>query len=202
MPNKDEMKDDGRSHGHDAYDDGARNHRAENGTRSLRLPLDPWRKRGNILTIVYPKLGNIFFLRIARALVVIWPLIWTANVLANDCQKFAVEGDHEYVGGDIVAEQHAHADSHSQDPDHDHEKPGSHGKGTGSCCCDKLTPAAAVILHEGFVPSDSRTQAPPPDLTLQCGVSIPLPVVQLAYAYSQPPPSRTPLFLLHLRLLV
>ena len=142
--------------------------RAENGTRWLRLPLDPWRSRGTTLTIVYPKLGNNSFLRIARALAVVWPLIWTANVLAYDCQKLAVEGHDGSSGRETVSEQHVHAAGHIHSQDHDHEKPGSNGKGTGSCCCDKLTPAAAVILHKGFVPSDSRTQAQPPDLTLQC----------------------------------
>ena len=146
-------------------------------------------------------MGKTSFMRIARALVVIWPLIWTANVFANDCQKLAVEGDHRSVGRDNVSEKHVHANGHSHSQDHDQEEPSSDRKGTGSCCCDKLTATAVAISHDVSVPSGSRNHAQP-DLTLQTGVSTPLPFVKLAHAYGQPPPqSRTPLFLLHLRLL-
>ena len=139
------------------------------------------------------------FFRAARVLVVVWPLIWTANVFANDCQKLTVEDGHGSVGRDNVSEKHVHADSHNHD--HDGEELSAHDKETRSCCCEKLTAPAAAIWHVASALSESRSHAQP-ELTLQTGVSTLLPAVKLVRAYSQPPPrSRTPLFLLHLRLL-
>jgi hypothetical protein len=149
-------------------------------------------------------LGKTSLSRIARVLAVVWPLIWTANVFADDCKTF-FGGMHKAVAHDTVS-------GHGVVSGYDHGK-GQHGAhehgndasdekdGADSCCCDTLTDGSAVVAHNASPPSERRGHAQP-DPASQVGVSDHFPALQLARADSRPPPrNRTPLFLLHLRLL-
>ena len=145
-----------------------------------------------------------FLSRMARVLAVVWPLIWTANVFANDCKTF-FGGMHKAVAHDTVSE-HSVVSGHDDPGEclhgaHEHGSDASNDKGADSCCCVKLTAASAAVGHDASPPSESRSDAQP-DLASQVGVSDHLPALQLVRADSRPPPrNRIPLFLLHLRLL-
>jgi hypothetical protein len=140
--------------------------------------------------------------RIARVLAVVWPLIWTANVYAVNCKNF-FGGMHEALEHDVVSE---HGVGHDDGDEghrgaHEHGKDASDDKGADTCCCVTLTAASAAVGHNASPPSESRSNVQP-DPALRVGVLLPLPALQLACADSRPPPrSRTPLYLLHLRLL-
>ena len=151
-------------------------------------------------------MGKTSLLRIARVLAVVWPLIWTANVFANDCKSFfggmheAVAVEHDVVSEHGVVSGH---DDHGerQHGAHEHGNDASDDEGSGSCCCVKLTAAGAAVAYDVSPPSENRSHVQP-DLASQVGVSDHLPALHLARVDSRPPPQgRTPLFLLHLRLL-
>ena len=139
-----------------------------------------------------------FLSRLARVLAIVWPLIWTANVFADDCKSF-FGGMHGAVEHDVVSGHDDHGEG--QHGAHEHGSDDSNDKGSGSCCCVKLTAASAAVGHDAAPLSESRGDDRP-DLVSQVEVSDHLPALQLVRARSQPPPrKRTPLFLLHLRLL-
>jgi hypothetical protein len=139
-------------------------------------------------------------LRIARILVVVWPLIWTANAFADDCKSF-FGGMHGAVAveHDVVSDHGDHGEGHRGT--HEHGKTAPDDKEADSCCCVKLTAASAADGHNASPPSESRSNVQPGP-AFQDGLSPPFPALQLARAGSRAPPrNRTPLFLLHLRLL-
>jgi hypothetical protein len=153
---------------------------------------------GRALTNCERKLRKTFFRHIARILLVVWPLIWTANAFAGGCETFA-DGNHEAAGRSVVSghgdhgEGHHGTDEHGKNPSDDEE--------ADSCCCVKLTAESAAVGHNASPPSESRSKVQPGP-ALEDGLSPPFPALHLARAGSRAPPrSRTPLFLLHLRLL-
>jgi len=137
--------------------------------------------------------------RIARILVVVWTLISIVNAFAGDCENL-VDSIHVAAVGSAVP---GHGDHGEGDHGtHEHGKNAADGKeGADSCCCVKLTATSAAVRHDASPPSESRSHAQP-DPALLVGVSPPPSTLLLARFNSGPSPrSRTPLFLLHLRLL-
>jgi hypothetical protein len=143
------------------------------------------------------KWGKGSLSRIARILVILWPLIWAANTFADDCRKFS-ESHHGTTERSVVS---GHDDGHEVHAGaHKHGKNVPNDKESGSCCCVKLT-AASAVGHDISPPFESQGKLQPGPV-LQDGLSPPLPARRLAFSGSRASPrSRTPLFLLHLRLL-
>ena len=144
------------------------------------------------------KWGKGSLSRIARILVVLWPLIWAANTFADDCRKFS-ESRHGTTERSVVSGHDDGREVHAGA--HEHGKNVSNDKESGSCCCVKITAASAAGVRDISPPFESQGKLQPGPV-LQDGLSPPLPVLRPTFSDSWAPPrSHTPLFLLHLRLL-
>jgi hypothetical protein len=144
------------------------------------------------------KSGNSSLLRIARILVVFWPLIWAANTFANDCKHFA-DGNHGTTEHSVVSGHDDRGEVHGGT--HEHGINSTDDKRADSCCCVKLTAVSAAVVQDISPPSERHGKVQPGPVPRD-GHSLPFPALRLKFAGSRAPPrSKTPLFLLHLRLL-
>lgn len=144
------------------------------------------------------KSGKSSLLRIARILVVFWPLIWAANTFANDCKHFA-DGNHGTTEHSVISGHDDRGEVHGGA--HEHDIDATDDKRAGSCCCVKLTAASAAGVHDISPPYESHGKVQPGPVPRDAH-SPPFPALRLTFAGSRAPPrSKTPLFLLHLRLL-
>ncbi|HZP94605.1 MAG TPA: hypothetical protein VFB20_17240 [Burkholderiales bacterium] len=152
-------------------------------------------------------MDKALFVRIARALVFVWPLAWTANAIAADCGVVAT------LDGHATSTHEAHSASGPHPPGHTPHLAGKHAlhdsvdddshddDGSG-CCCDSIQPANAAA-NPLLIAPDHRADAQYYFLAMPASAGAPVLRSATFRSPDRPPPSHpsVPLFLLYGRLI-